>query len=549
MPKITFQNEQSIEEEDANLTLLQIALKHGLPHIHACGGNARCSTCRVMVHDGLEHCDARNEAEAKMASRKGFEQSVRLACQTKVCGPVRVRRLVLDDADLEVAIASGGLTTGREAKVAILFSDVREFTRFSETHLPYDVVHVINRYFRRMGEVILAHDGLIDKYVGDGLMALFGVNDPSPAKACREAVSAGLAMLESLGDLNEYLKRNFGAAFGIGVGVHYGTAVLGQIGHPRKMQFTAMGDSVNTAARIESATKEAGVGLLVSAEVREHLAAFLETGAEPDLALKGKAGTHKLFEVLALKPDLTERTTPEGLTRAAKRALRSVISRRNAPQFLRLAYHDAMTWDPATRMGGANGSIRRPEELARPENRGLADAVKSLTQVKTVFPELSWADLIAIAGALAVAQCSGPEITVPLGRKDVDGLSPEGRLPGRNMNTEQLKERFLSMGLGWRELVALSGAHTLGRVEGVPFTDNPFTFTNSYYKNLMNRRAGAKAHMLDSDRSLLDCAECKAIVQGYAMDQELFFRDFAAAYVQMTLIGTGIRGSERKAGE
>lgn len=540
MFNINFQNETAIPGEPGP-TILQQALKAGLPHIHACGGNARCSTCRVMVHEGLEHCCPRNPAEQAMAERKGFEANIRLACQTTVTGPVRVRRLVLDDADLEVAVAQGSVTTGREARIAILFSDVREFTRFSETQMPYDVVHVINRYFRRMGEIVLGHDGFIDKYVGDGLMALFGLNEPDPAKACRDAIAAGLDMIAALADLNTYLKRTFGTTFGIGVGIHYGPVVIGQVGHPRKMQFTAIGDAVNTASRVESATKEAGVGLLVSEAVRQHLAPFLETGNEIDCALKGKAGTHRLFEVLALKPDPAELASPAGLARLARRALRGVVTRRKAPQFLRLAYHDAMTLDPAAARGGADGSIRLPEELARPENRGLADAAGTLAPIKLLFPELSYADLVALAGAMAVAQCNGPDIPVVLGRKDSDTPGPEGRLPRRDMSIVELKACFASMGLSTRDLVALSGAHTLGRVDGVPFTDNPFTFTNSYYKTLMKRQAAGKAHLLATDQALLACPECQALVEQYAMDQDLFFRDFAAGYRRMTIIGTGLR--------
>jgi len=96
-------------------------------------------------------------------------------------------------------------------------------------------------------------------------------------------------------------------------------------------------------------------------------------------------------------------------------------------------------------------------------------------------------------------------------------------------------------GFNTKDLVALSGAHTLGKAEGVPFTDNPFTFTNSYYKVLMKRRDEAKQHMLATDRALLSCPECAAHVEAYAMDQEAFFRDFASAYRRMTLVGTGLK--------
>src|SRR5262252_8912397 len=103
MTRIIYQNETTVEEEDLGLTLLQISLKHDIPHVHACGGNARCSTCRVMVHDGLENFLPRTEAEQCLTRRKGLEDNIRLACQARLTGPVRVRRLVLDDTDVHVA--------------------------------------------------------------------------------------------------------------------------------------------------------------------------------------------------------------------------------------------------------------------------------------------------------------------------------------------------------------------------------------------------------------------------------------------------------------
>src|SRR5580692_7798683 len=101
MPKITFQNDREVESPDTAKTLLQVSLAAGIPHVHACGGNARCSTCRVMVHEGLDQLTPRNEAEQKLALRKGLEPNIRLACQAKPTGTCRVRRLVLDDVDAD----------------------------------------------------------------------------------------------------------------------------------------------------------------------------------------------------------------------------------------------------------------------------------------------------------------------------------------------------------------------------------------------------------------------------------------------------------------
>src|SRR5260370_40784633 len=150
MIKVTYQNGPTSEEVDPALTLPQISLKHGVPHVHECGGHARCSTCRVMIRDGLENVLQRNEAEKRLAEFKGFGADVRLACQTRVRGPVLIRRLVHDDKDAAIAEAEHAESSGCEKALAILVSVIREFTPLSEANLPYDVVHMLNRYFLAM---------------------------------------------------------------------------------------------------------------------------------------------------------------------------------------------------------------------------------------------------------------------------------------------------------------------------------------------------------------------------------------------------------------
>jgi adenylate cyclase len=176
MITVTYENGTRIEEGDADLTLLQISLKHGLAHWHECGGNARCSTCRVLISQGLENVLPRNQPEQRLADARGFQPDIRLACQSRLSGPVSLRRLVNDDKDVAVVRAEDARSTGCERAVAILFSDIRDFTPFAEANMPYDVVHILNRYFLVMGDAVLENGGHIDKYIGDGMMALFGVD-------------------------------------------------------------------------------------------------------------------------------------------------------------------------------------------------------------------------------------------------------------------------------------------------------------------------------------------------------------------------------------
>jgi adenylate cyclase len=307
---VTFHDGTSIAVDDPGHTLLQLALKHGVPLLHECGGNARCSTCRVMISDGMENVLPRNDAEQKLAEFKGFEDDVRLACQTRVRGPVRVRRLVHDKTDAAIAEAEHGESSGCERSLAILFSDIRDFTPFSESNLPYDVVHMLNRYFLTMGDAVLQNDGYIDKYIGDGMMALFGVSGGDPRSACLAAVRTALQMLDSLAELNRYLREHFAVEFRMRIGIHYGDVVLGQMGHPKKMQLTAIGDSVNTASRIETAVKGTTANLLVSEAVYGHIKDDVETGIEVDAVLRGKHGTYKLYEVVRIGDAREARLTP-----------------------------------------------------------------------------------------------------------------------------------------------------------------------------------------------------------------------------------------------
>src|SRR5262249_23288066 len=216
MTRIIYQPDGPVNEDDLTLTVLEISRKHGIPHTSACGGHARCPTCRVLILDGGENVLPRNDAEQRLAALKGFEPDVRLACQSHLRGPVTLRRLVLDEDDAALADVDTPRGTGCEETLAVLFSDIRDFTPFAESHLPYDVVHVLNRYFYKMSEAVFAHGGVIDKYIGDALMARFGSRADDPAGACQQAVQCGLDMFAALAVLNQYVTRYFGTALEIG---------------------------------------------------------------------------------------------------------------------------------------------------------------------------------------------------------------------------------------------------------------------------------------------------------------------------------------------
>lgn len=304
MPTTFDAPDQIVVDVPERQTLLNAALAAGIPHTHVCGGNARCSTCRVIVLEGLENIDPPNAEERALAERLGLPREVRIACQATVRGPTRVRRLVLDDEDVALVNrmrkAKVDMTPiGEEIRVAILFSDIRGFTPFTESLLPYDVIHVLNRYFEAMGTAVVTEGGFINNYMGDGFMALFGV-DGQPEAPLR-AVRSALAMLDTMQKkISPYLQTTYGKSFDVGIGIHYGEAVVGPIGSADRKTVTAIGDAVNFASRIESANKEVGTRLLVSDATFRHIAHKVSVGKTAHVQVKGKTGEHLLHEITGL---------------------------------------------------------------------------------------------------------------------------------------------------------------------------------------------------------------------------------------------------------
>ncbi|KAF2283036.1 hypothetical protein GH714_043375 [Hevea brasiliensis] len=208
---------------------------------------------------------------------------------------------------------------------------------------------------------------------------------------------------------------------------------------------------------------------------------------------------------------------------------------------LRLVFHDAGTFETVGNSGGMNGSI--VFELDRPENAGLKKSLKILEKAKIEVDakqSVSWADMIAVAGAEAVSVCGGPTIPVILGRLDSAEPDAEGKLPEESLGASSLKQCFQRKGLSTRELVALSGAHTIGS-KGF---GNPTVFDNSYYKILLEKPWMSSAGMssmigLPSDRALVEDDECLRWIKKYADDQDIFFDDFKNAYIK--LVNSGAR--------
>ncbi|HTL34994.1 MAG TPA: adenylate/guanylate cyclase domain-containing protein [Kofleriaceae bacterium] len=198
-------------------------------------------------------------------------------------------------------LMAGKVQLGGEALTAtILFSDIRSFTTLSEKMDAKQLVALLNEYFTEMVDVVMREDGVVDKYIGDAIMAVFGAPVPKPESAV-SAVRAAVGMREALADLNKKLVARGAKRIETGIGVHTGEVVAGNIGSERRMEYTVIGDSVNLASRLESATKELGVAVLISQDTYDLVKDHFDVRQVKEITVKGREQPVMTYEVLGIK--------------------------------------------------------------------------------------------------------------------------------------------------------------------------------------------------------------------------------------------------------
>jgi adenylate cyclase len=248
------------------MTVLEASRSAGIPHASVCGGRGRCTTCRSRILDGSELLPTPSEYEAGALTRIGAPPNVRLACQLRPTADLAVFPLVPSFIGPTEGLVRTSLTLGAEQDIAILFADIRSFTQLAEHRFPYDVVFLLNRYFEAMGAAVERSGGHLDKFIGDGVMALFGIHKDA-VEGSRDSLRAAVAMSESLDALNIDLASDLTEPLRIGLGIHMGPVIVGEMGYGTARTFTAIGDAVNTASRLESMNKEHKSQLIVSEDV------------------------------------------------------------------------------------------------------------------------------------------------------------------------------------------------------------------------------------------------------------------------------------------
>lgn len=249
-------------------SVLEASLRNELPHASVCGGRARCSTCRIRVIGDLSRLPKPSRREAFVLDRvgAGVDPAVRLACQLRPEHDIAFFLVFPPQVGVGGARRSARIRVGEERYVVSMFVDMRRSTSIAEKRLPFDTVFIMNRFLTAVSAAIEGAGGRPNQFVGDGILALFGV-DKDSATACRQAISAIAKIAANIEQLNRDLAHDLREPIQYGVGVNGGEVIIGDIGYREHIVFTALGDPVNVAARLQDMTKGLGCEVLISEEV------------------------------------------------------------------------------------------------------------------------------------------------------------------------------------------------------------------------------------------------------------------------------------------
>nr|WP_319384952.1 adenylate/guanylate cyclase domain-containing protein [uncultured Roseibium sp.] len=297
---ITYPGSLSIRAKPG-ATLLEMSRINDVPIASVCGGRARCSTCRVKVLEGRAALAAPGTAEKAVLARISAEDDVRLACQIRPQQNIEVLPLVPVKAKAETTEnLKDAYYWGVEQDVVVMFVDLRNFTRITESQLAYDVVHLLNSYLEQASAAIRAEGGFVDKFIGDGIMAIFGM-DSDVATGARQALRASRRIENVMKELEAEKGPQFQDPIRLGIGLHLGPAILGRIGAAGTSGgLTALGDVVNTSSRLETENKAHNSFLAVSKDVADAANVTVPDAFAAEINIRGKEIPLQIFALSSL---------------------------------------------------------------------------------------------------------------------------------------------------------------------------------------------------------------------------------------------------------
>jgi adenylate cyclase len=284
------------------LSVLEASLRNNVPHASVCGGRARCSTCRIRIIGDCSALPAPSQREAFVLGRVGAsDPSIRLACQLRPAADLSFFQLFLPHTMSADGHDSNPTRIGQERYLVSLFVDMRGSTRLAEKRLPFDTVFIVNRFLGAVSQAVIESGGMPNQFVGDGMLALFGLST-SRQNACRQALRAAAMIAANVEELNKFLEHDLREPIRFGIGINGGEVIVGDIGYRDHMVFTALGDPVNVAARLQDMTKSLACEAIVSDEVRATAGLAADALPQHEVEIRGRN------ELMIVRPIADART-------------------------------------------------------------------------------------------------------------------------------------------------------------------------------------------------------------------------------------------------
>jgi adenylate cyclase len=271
------------------LSVLEASLRNNVPHASVCGGRARCSTCRIRIIGDCTSLPEPSRREAFVLNRvgAGSDPAIRLACQLRPEADLSFFQIFLPQITAASLRTSSPSHIGEERYLVSMFVDMRGSTKLAEKRLPFDTVFIVNRFLGAVSQAVIECGGQPNQFVGDGQLALFGLST-GPQTACRQALKAAAMIAANVDELNQFLKHDLRDPIQFGIGIHGGEVIIGDIGYRDHMVFTALGDAVNVAARLQDMTKSLACEAIVSEEVRVTAGLPADGLPQQEVAIRGR---------------------------------------------------------------------------------------------------------------------------------------------------------------------------------------------------------------------------------------------------------------------
>lgn len=271
------------------MSVLEASLRHKIPHASVCGGRARCSTCRIRVVSDRSKLPQPTGREAFVLESIGVSAnpSIRLACQLRPQSDLSVIPILPASMNAKLLRKGSRMNIGKERYIVSMFVDMRGSTKLAEARLPFDVVFLINRFLGACSQAALDAGGQPNQFVGDGVLALFGI-EVDAKTACRQAIRAATKVATNVDLMNRQLASDLPEPIQYGIGIHGGEVIIGDIGFQDHTVFTALGDPVNVAARLQDMTKTLDCKAIISDEVFATAGVAAGSLASKEVTIRGR---------------------------------------------------------------------------------------------------------------------------------------------------------------------------------------------------------------------------------------------------------------------